>query len=444
MSNKEIILLVFFLISFLYCLKNSSENILLLLIFLIPLGDIFNFQVISIGLSGILVWSVWLSNQVRYETEIKFSIWKLISPKIYWLHYFLFTGVLVALLAVPNQINVDKYYFQIYKHSLNIITILMLIKILLKYRQDTTFQTKMLYAFNLSIFYNLFSIMLENLGFGGILISVSKMVYIDQDLQSEVERYSGFFGDYELIIDYSMIVIVLSLLLIIRDKKIIPNTLIIVSALIVGLLSGTRSFVILIPIFLLISIAIGYYHKVFNFRIIFLILGLSFLSFSLSIYLKEISVFRRLESAFDTAVNKNEYTTASNRNFDNVVNKIIQNRVILGDGSLDNFIWQGDAMTSHNLFIHTYSRYGIIGFLTLLILFWKITWSLFYIVKNQRNKRTKIEAILFLSLIITLFIQEQKISFIRYLNSMLVYTFLFMLIFYFLQTHKKNIRIEAY
>ena len=121
----------------------------------------------------------------------------------------------------------------------------------------------------------------------------------------------------------------------------------------------------------------------------------------------------------------------SNRNFGQAIPSILNNTSILGNGAFFFNTLDHDEMVSHNLLLASFAKFGIPGVFLILYLFYKSSLMMLRVIKNNYiNYSYKSEAIILLSLLLSLFLQEMKISAIRFLSPMLIYTMLFMHIYF--------------
>ena len=205
----------------------------------------------------------------------------------------------------------------------------------------------------------------------------------------------------------------------------------------IGILSGTRSFLIILPLFFMLFFVLGWIYSINRTKFTILFLTVSVLTYLFVIkFSSQITVFERLSEAKLIYSSTGDLNEASNRRFDKTIYYLLENIMIIGNGSLEFNEIGGDEMVSHNLLMHTYSRYGIPGLFLILVLFFKSIISSLKCVLKTKSKIQKTEGIILVALLISLFVQEMKISAIRYQCSMLIYTFLFVLVYFYLYQFK--------
>jgi len=153
---KYQILALLILVTFGLVLTNKDKIAIAIMVFSIPfaaapfgLSEAFHFQ---LGLNAFLIWSIWLGRKIKsvVDSHSREISWKAISPKTAWLYYFLFAGLLLAILIDRPDVY-SKYVNKtesIVNFSLFIVTTILFIKILVNYRSDEKFQTQLLFVFS--------------------------------------------------------------------------------------------------------------------------------------------------------------------------------------------------------------------------------------------------------------------------------------------------------
>jgi len=441
-----LILIGIFIISLVFLGKEKTA--ISIMVFLLPFGILFPSDLIPIGLNGIIIWSIYITLIIKYNSSKSIqSSWTKISSKLLWLYYILFIGIFMT---VINQEDIDlitqiSIQRQVINNSVSIISIIFLINILVPYRNNLIFQNKIKNIFILSISLQILPFVLPfafSNSFTNSLTTHSTITQQD-DLSSIGNRFSGVVGDYELFVDYCLIIISLSFSNYINNinKYFYLSVLILTSYL--AILSGTRSFLIVFPLFIMLYYIFDIYinktvistnYLKSNF-IIYLVIFLS-MSYLVTININS-SIFTRLFESLDSYNQNHNLNEMTNRNFIDLIPEITKIS-IFGVGSLDVFRVGTNEMVSHNLFFHTYAKYGIIGLILILYLFVNTISLLIRTLKYNNSKVYLKNTIVYLSLFISLFINEMKISFIRYQTSMLFYTFLFVLIYFHISNRTKS------
>lgn len=441
MTNKDILLVFIGVFIFILCKYEKREMAVLVCIFTIPCGQILQTELIPIGIPGIIVLSIYLFNKLNSKY---INSWISISNKVFYLYYFLFIGIIIGLLDLPNldTYTVASKNFQIYSLSFFIVVLILFIKILNVYSLNLLFQRKIRIVFVSSIFIQSMPFFLQNFGLRTLLLDSIYQTTYDSNSFEEIARFSGFFGDYELIVDYVLIIIAFSLLELINyKKKSFYFLLIILTSLYVGLISGTRSFLIILPLFLFNFYVLNIIYIKKNINFLFFIFLFVFVVVFLMLFdlnSGDFIVFERFQDFLNSYISNGNLSNASNRNFSNLFSVLLESITPFGNGSVFFYEINNDEMVSHNLFFHMYARYGFIGVSLLFYLFYNSFLILLSSIKNNHSDKLRTEGIILAALLVSLFVQELKISGIRYQHSMLIYAYFFMCIYFFAKKSSIN------
>lgn len=266
---------------------------------------------------------------------------------------------------------------------------------------------------------------------GSVVVVLEKNFGVDGD----VYRYGALMGDYELIVDYCLMVICFSLALLIGKKAVYFPSAAILVAIYVGFGSGTRSFFVNI----VLALIIGYFLYIKYIPSMrksisagfFVLIALCVLVFINIDFADEVNIFTRLANSMDNLMQGNSLESTVNRNYHGAIKVIYENIGIFGGGAYYFNEISGSEIVSHNVFIAIFLRYGIFGiiFAAYVIIFY----SKEIIVRfNLSRNNTEIAiSILFLILGCVVFVQQMKVSALRSTSGMLMYTFLFCLFFSF-------------
>jgi hypothetical protein len=381
-----------------------------------------------VGLNAFLVWAIWLGDRVRRViTHDATTDWTVISGKLRLLYYFLLLG------AVLGLFNERSYMFYFAGHtptqsiinfSIYIITVILFIKIMINYRYDFEFHEHLCLVFIATSFLQLAS----------FAFSVTKFVPLPAFLIApEHDRFSGLLADYELIVDYSLIVFGLSAIKVIQNKHKYFGFVGGLVSLVIGLLSGTRSFVIGIFLFLGLSMILSLKEKHETKKLTWFaaafILALLLILFGRFDY--ELFVIQRLSKSLQIYSEGGAFLDVIGRPLIASLPNIIKSSGFWGNGSYLISAINGDSMVAHNLFFAVYANYGVPGVLCTMYVFLYSIFILYRVVFSHNIGRClKNEAIVFLALIISCFVNQFKISAIRNLSSILTYTMLFLFIYF--------------
>lgn len=394
---------------------------------------------LQLNISGFLIWVMWLGRLFFGNKYVKYDKINNVRYVIILLYYFCISGIILGL----NNQHEDFDYFsnhvlnaspseQIINISLFILTSILFIKLLYQYKYDFPFQKNLINIFIITVFLQLLSVFIDftKLNELPLLNRITSFVASDYDLQHGlVKRYSGLLGNYELIVDYCMIVIAFSITVYNYSKT--KYFISIVFAFVLALASGTRSFLIVFLIFIISIYFINLFKNKLAIKysiLVFFSIVTIFLLYQQ--YFSQVPIFYRAEMIFKLQ-DLSDYDTLTNREFSKTP-LIIESASILGKGSF--YLWHLDnvLIVSHNVFLAFYAKYGIVGFLFILILFVVTIYRLLKFIFKIKFNIFQNEAIILLSLVISLFFQQIKISFIRELTPILMYIFLFVYIDFFL------------
>ena len=253
-DQKYLVALFFFFISYILTSSNKERLSVSILFFFIPfLAAPFkeaSFFFI-LGLNSFMIWGIWLAHITASNSIYKFNYsWNIYSNKISILYYFLFGGIILVLINP----NLDKILFAYHEpisstvnFSLYLVTLVIFLKIMINYQFDYLFHDKLKAIFIATslLQVSIFIISLTSLG-----RYLPNYLITTQEIHTSKFRYAGLLGDYELIVDYIMIVIAFCIIFLLRKKYLILSYCGIASSISLGILSGTRSFIIIIILFL--------------------------------------------------------------------------------------------------------------------------------------------------------------------------------------------------
>jgi len=285
---------------------------------------------------------------------------------------------------------------------------------------------EMMLFFNLSIFMHLISIIATLLN-----IEILPSFLVAQEVKNPIEyRFCGLFGGYELFIDYIMIVITFSLWFILKRKYVLLSYITLIISLFLAILTGTRSFIVVFIIFVFVYVLLAFIkseRKIKNFLrviMIFIFLFIMFEYFTPEIFISTLS-FRSQETL--NYIGFENIEKVSNRDWSEAFPIVINQGGVLGHGAFLSTEFFDHYMIPHCLYFDIYSKFGILGILCLIILFINILKISLNIWKNDRIRISGKS--LFPALLIALFVQQIKISSLRYIHTILIYAFLFIVIY---------------
>jgi hypothetical protein len=420
---------LFFCIAFLiitYINENLGLKIIVLtLSVLLP----FKNNYLPIGLPGIFIIIFTIISSIKENKSI-YSINNLVaySRKFVFLYYLLIAGFFIGFYntAIGKDFTEGHYsnFNQMFVISLQIISIILFIKILLTYRFDFKFQSELLRWFGFSILFHLVTYLIsKNSTLTSIFFFHSEY---DSDLINlDVNRFMSLIGDYELTIDYVLINSCFLLLLKNRFKDYWLHLLLIPLSIWIGLTTGTRSFIVIGLVFFVLFVLFVAKRKILFLSGFMVTFFLFFNSDLLAKYLSQSVVFSRFNKTLEQFENDQSITKLSGRDFSQAISDLLPEASIMGFGSFIISKFNENEMVSHNLFLAMYAKYGIPGLVMLLSLFIYLFKTLAKTIKTSKTSSIQFEAKLLLITLCCLMFQQYKISGLRNISVMLIYTFFF-------------------
>lgn len=239
-------------------------------------------------------------------------------------------------------------------------------------------------------------------------------------------RLAGLLSDYELMVDYSLIVIAFAFVYLIDTGRKYIITFIVI-AIVLSLLSGTRSFLVTLSVFLIIYIILNLIFvkdKSYNLRIFLFSFGGIALLILGSTYFFEFSViFERFSDSLELIKYK-EYEGAANRSYFDALPRIINHAGYMGNGSLNVVSIEKDPMVFHSLYLSIYNNYGVFGLMILVVTIIIILGQMIKILRESTNMDTIKKAVVYIAIVVALLSQQYKITMTRDITFLLLYAFL--------------------
>lgn len=431
------ILLLVILISH-WELRGKHFKSLLLIVFLSSfVANPFKESDFFMGLSGVLVW---LSFFIRYillgkrdKDYLPGYLYKIIL-------FISFYGLLVGLFFVDESISVHTVsdVSQLINFTFYLITILLFIRISNSYFKTPSTRYQLMSVFVLSSALHCFAILMTSFGYESLLPSflVGEQTIMDEADKglTEISRSAGLIGDYELITDYAIMVMLYCAILLLNDKKKYASIAGLIFAFIIGSFSGTRSFFVVLGITSVAILVLNLFtvksFKIFKYFLI-VVVGFFFLYV---VFLKNLVVFQRLQFAGELFFSGASIEETANRNLSSSMEQILSIVPIFGYGSFFFILFNNDSIVSHNLYFAIYVKYGIIG----ISLFAFFIIRMLYLAKTKltksRSKNDKVQLIFLIAFLLGLLLQETKISFVRYFQTIFIYVIFFMVIYFQLKS----------
>jgi len=431
---KYAITVLFVVVAFIAAAARRERIAASLIVLLVPFAATpFSGQFhIAIGLSAFVIWSTWIAMRTRKGGANALVSWTEISRKIVLLDGILVVGIVLAALNTHYAVldlHDDSPFISVLNFSLYMLTLICFLKVFVNFRDDLNLQRDLNFLFAVTIFVQLGSYLLLQFGLGSYFPS---FLVASVDARFGFARTGGLLGDYELIVDYVLVVVAASIMGILSNKRKNLSVLAIFAAVLVGLLSGTRSFLVVGAIFCLSLLALNLSIKRLTTS-----LGLGALAvvFSgdlirlVSKYLPVDIVFERLALAY-YYLQIGDYQSAANRPLLDAIPDIISTAGFFGNGSLVIFKIRDNDMVYHSLYLAAYAMFGVIGLTLLVYLFYNLVRLSYRVYRHAKDPRLRREASVVLSLVIALMVNQTKISALRYAQSILIYAFVAMNLYY--------------
>lgn len=431
--------------------SGKAKTAMKLLVLTLPfMASPFHSDGVMIGLSGFLVVSVWIGLEIKNSVEHVIPSWRTFSWKSL-LYYFLFIGVVLGLthnsysFAYYRPDSLISPQLQVFDVSAFIIITILFIEILSVYQSDFNFQLELLYAFVASSFLQLLSILLYVLGYYKFLplfLRATPAAFVNSASRIDNIRFAGLLDDYELIVDYCMMVIGFSLVLWVMGKNKLVLSAALISSIIIGIFSGTRSFLVVVVLFfiaLILAVTVSSENVIASVKRL-LTYSLLFSVFVLIGYLllRNSMIFDRMQVAYNLFESGEGVQTAANRDILAAIPIVLRQSGVLGNGSLFLNSINGNIMVRHDVFLATYAKFGVVGLVTLLVVLIKLFKDLLVILIQKHSKKVKDVAAIFLALLFALCLEETKISALRYLSSILFYSFFLLVTSFFIRLVKSG------
>ena len=151
-------------------------------------------------------------------------------------------------------------------------------------------------------------------------------------------------------------------------------------------------------------------------------------------YFSQLPIFYRTEQTIKYIDLKN-LDKLSNRDYSSIP-YVIESSGIFGKGSFFLYHLGPTIIVSHNLYLAFYAKYGIAGILFIVTIFVVLTYKLLKFILMNKKEIFTTPAIILTSVIIALFFQQLKISFIRDMTSIMTYIFFFVSCHLYISSNK--------
>lgn len=436
------------ILSFILVYSGKTKMAVLIMIFTIPIfyspleNSVIHYR-LYVGMAGLIIFSIWIALRLKYSnSHIKLVNWKNITPKVTFLYYFLFSGILLGYIYLDSGYtyiggSADLRFTpteQIINNSVFILLVILLLKILVNFQFDNAFRSKMAKVFICTIFVHVFSQMLKIVGMQNILFGLlSPVGMFDITEIRNLGLWAGFGQGV-----YVVLIIALSIIYYYNHKKLSISA--IVFSFVYSLLSGTRqtvSFIVLFFFILLIVHIVKF--KVNVVKLMFLLLFVCLITLLGYSFFSELVIIRRIVPAL-SLVEKGEVLEASGRDVQGIpyVLNDLRKDPILGKGSLNlgTTRFGSTNIAGHVVWFNIFQKFGFIGLLYLLLILIIPIVKLFKIcIKTNINSVFREGSTLF-ALMIVVFAQQFWDNFFWFSNTMILYAFIYFWVYSFFNREK--------
>jgi len=248
------------------------------------------------------------------------------------------------------------------------------------------------------------------------------------------DRFSSFWGDYELTNEYFFIVLIFSIVVLFSKDSNIYQKVISLGAIIISLplavSTGTRSFLVMSFVFIIVSSIFYILRRKISItkKVSFTIVSLLVIIFAHIFISRNILFSGRLEQAlmFAQSGGRDIYTVEKivNRSYLETYQDILEVGGPIGIGSVFVHSVRGSDMVYHCLYYALIIQFGVIGLIIYLTFFARLFKDLY---RNYKLENKLLQLMLF-CLLLSLLVDEIKINFMRQPSQMFIYWFLFAII----------------
>jgi len=426
---KEFLLLGIFIASFL--LSNKEKGLAYkILIFSLPFvyRPFLNYDFkIAFGVNSVIVFAIWLQTKLSnrfsgYQEE------KILKNIKFFLFFIILYGIALPVIKEFNFVNYKFEYGMnavesVVNFTISLVITFMFLELMWRIRNDIKLTQDLIKIFLLTLPVHLFYNYLVITGVAGSQSSLDG---------SLLGRYSGFLGDYELIVDYATIILCFSLILINRSNKYIYFS-IFIGALLLGIMSGTRSFFVVLAIFFII-IVISYYLSSKEKIKSIISLVVYIFAFSISIYflfdyISESLIYRRMIDSYDL-FSLGKYEESINRPFSSIFAMIFEYANFIGSGSMIVSELENDPFVFHSFYLSMYLNYGILGAMAVILFIGSVLLKIISKIRSTKVLSKKYALVIYLSAVMSLAVQQYKITLHREVSVILIYVFFLMQLYY--------------
>lgn len=300
-------------------------------------------------------------------------------------------------------------------------------------------------AMSFSVLLQLLSVLASTYGVNNIPDFLSSSVdQVPDIIDGQIiyfERYGGLVGDYELVVDYCMIVIAFSMLYGMRTRRFGYSILFSGLAIMLGALTGTRSLLFTIGFTFIVAAFLGMTFNKNKQQALKLIYsgGVAvavLLTFKVFLGASEFAIIDRFSILVTAYADGVGVESLLNRNYSYAIDLIKHNVPIYGLGGFRFSDLLGSEIVSHNLIMSVVVRYGYFVACVALVAFGIFIRRLYVAVKYAQDDLVRWQLIIILSTTLSLFLQQMKVSAIRGSVGVILYTLWFTVSYFYLKNSK--------
>ena len=444
----KVVLITIFLsiITFYLVMNNDGKRAVLIMLFMIPftwypISIISPYSQILTQSCGFLVFSVWLAMKLKSKTSSKYKItWKELSPKLIYLYYFLFMGIILGVIYSKDVMDYSDNIYQlptstIINNSINIILVILILKILVNFQYDDLFRAKIAKVFCFTIFFQVFSQILKILGkehFFWNLFS-AKGVFDIENVRNVGLFYGFGKGPY--------LVLLISFSLLYYNRHKFLSIAVILSTFVYAILTGTRQYFVFIILLFIFMILFSTLKRKLSLKYILYLIFFLIIIFSLwNRYLYNSVIIRRF-NLMSSNIQGGDIFRVINRSSATempFVLETLKKSPVLGKGLLNLGITADCPfyVVDHVIWFNIYRKFGIIGLICLLAIIIFPSIKLLTIIKNTKDNYVLKEGVFLFSLMVTIFGEQFLANFFWFTNTMLLYAFIYFWVFSFINRVK--------
>ncbi|MFC1896011.1 hypothetical protein ACFL0Q_05060 [Thermodesulfobacteriota bacterium] len=230
--------------------------------------------------------------------------------------------------------------------------------------------------------------------------------------------------------DYLIMVSGFSMWMIYHNKHNIFSFGTLCSAFALGLITATRSFIVVFAILLMVNSTLILLISRSSKKLIISLVFVSIAAIAY-VYAERMEMFRPMFARSQDSIyliRLGQIELASNRTWSEATPIVVEKAGVWGHGAFLSGYFYDHIMVPHCLYLDMYSKFGLLGIVALSFLFLEML-KMSYRIGNSE--------FIFFSTVIALAVQQSKISAFRTVSSMLMYTFLFTAV-YVLNTRSRD------